>query len=279
VKIYVHRGAKAKLRRLGARRAVDLALADKRIVELVAGRIRVELTPRWSNGLKVLERRQRIRRLSTGVRGLDELLGGGLEEGYVTELVGEFGAGKTQLCHQLAVMVQLPREEGGLGARALYIDTEGTFRPERVISIARYRGLDPEEALENIVYVEAGEEDVLVEAILGLEKLEVGLVEIDSIAFPYISPRSIREARRNWGRLTSILKLLSQWGGIAVITNVERGDRSFGDPYTSMWVDTRVMLRPLGGGVVEAKVVMPRSPLSTRMRICEEGLLDLEVEE
>ncbi|RLE70037.1 MAG: DNA repair and recombination protein RadA, partial [Thermoprotei archaeon] len=97
------------------------------------------------------EERKRIAYISTGVRALDDLLEGGVETRAITELIGEFGAGKTQLCHQLAVMVQLPREEGGLGARALYIDTEGTFRPERVISIARYRGLDPEEALENIV--------------------------------------------------------------------------------------------------------------------------------
>ncbi|MEM0309217.1 MAG: helix-hairpin-helix domain-containing protein, partial [Thermofilaceae archaeon] len=89
------------------------------------------------------EERKRIAYISTGVRALDDLLEGGIETRAITELIGEFGAGKTQLCHQLAVMVQLPRERGGLSGRALYIDTEGTFRPERIISMARYRGLDP----------------------------------------------------------------------------------------------------------------------------------------
>ena len=93
--------------------------------------------------------------ISTGVRGLDELLEGGVETQAITEFIGEFGAGKTQLCHQLAVMVQLPVEKGGLEAKALYIDAEGTFRPERIIQIAKYRGIQPEQALENIIYARA----------------------------------------------------------------------------------------------------------------------------
>ena len=70
-------------------------------------------------------------------------------------VVGEFGSGKTQLCHQLAVMVQLPEERGGLGAKAIYIDTENTFRPERIMQMARARGLDPDQALNNIFYARA----------------------------------------------------------------------------------------------------------------------------
>ena len=76
--------------------------------------------------------------------------------GAVTELVGPAGSGKTQLCHQLAVMVQLPPSRGGLGAGALYVDTEGTFRPERIVAMAEYRGLDPEEALERVKQIAAG---------------------------------------------------------------------------------------------------------------------------
>ncbi|MEM1909975.1 MAG: ATPase domain-containing protein, partial [Thermofilaceae archaeon] len=64
-------------------------------------------------------------RLTTGVKSIDELLGGGLRVGDVYEFAGEFGTGKTQLCHQLSVTVQLPRERGGLSGGAVYIDTEG----------------------------------------------------------------------------------------------------------------------------------------------------------
>ncbi|MEM3137525.1 MAG: helix-hairpin-helix domain-containing protein, partial [Thermofilaceae archaeon] len=72
------------------------------------------------------EERKNIAYISTGVKALDDLLEGGIETRAITELIGEFGAGKTQLCHQLAVMVQLPRERGGLSGKALYIDAEGT---------------------------------------------------------------------------------------------------------------------------------------------------------
>ena len=113
--------------------------------------------------------------ISTGVRALDDLLDGGVEVGSITEFIGEFGAGKTQLCHQLAVMVQLPRDRGGLAARALYIDTEGTFRPERVVQIARHRGLDPEKTLENIIYARAYNSDHLY--YLLSKSVRVGLVE------------------------------------------------------------------------------------------------------
>ena len=70
-------------------------------------------------------------RISTGSKSFDDLLGGGLETKAVTEVYGEFGTGKTQLCHTLCVLVQRDRLAGGLGAKALYIDTENTFRPER----------------------------------------------------------------------------------------------------------------------------------------------------
>ncbi len=275
MRVYVYRGVGARLRRLGARRALDVALCDPDILRLT-GRVRVVLSPRTSTAAEVAERRRGLERLSTGSSRLDELLGGGLEVGYITELVGEYGAGKTQLCHQLAVMAQLPPGEGGLGSRVLYIDTEGTFRPERIVSMAEYRGLDPREALENIVYVEAQSLDDLVEAVLSIGRLGVGLVVVDSIAYPFISPRSVGEARRSWGRLAALLKRLASWSGVAVVTNVERGGRAVGDPYTSMWVDVRVRLSPLGGGSVEALRLMPRSARACRLVIREEGVLDAQ---
>merc|ERR1712124_79861 len=51
--------------------------------------------------------------LSTGSKDLDELLGGGIETGSITELYGEFRTGKTQLCHTLCVTCQLPLDQGG----------------------------------------------------------------------------------------------------------------------------------------------------------------------
>lgn len=75
--------------------------------------------------------------LSTGSRELDKLLGGGIETGSITEISGEFRTGKTQLCHTMAVMCQLPIGQGGGEGKCLYIDTEGTFRPERLLSVSK----------------------------------------------------------------------------------------------------------------------------------------------
>jgi len=88
--------------------------------------------------------------ISTGCNSLDYLLGGGIEIGAVTELYGAGGVGKTQLCYTLAVTVQLPPSKGGLEGCCLYIDSEGTFRPERIAQIARSKSFDPEQVLEKI---------------------------------------------------------------------------------------------------------------------------------
>lgn len=82
------------------------------------------------------QRRQEIVYISSGSKELDKLLGGGFETGSITELFGEFRTGKTQICHTLAVTCQLPVEQGGGAGKCLYIDTEGTFRPERMVEIA-----------------------------------------------------------------------------------------------------------------------------------------------
>ncbi|MFC7228862.1 DNA repair and recombination protein RadA [Salinirubellus salinus] len=94
----------------------------------------------FETGTSVLERRERIGKLKFLIPELDEMLGGGVETQSITEVYGEFGAGKSQITHQLAVNVQLPADHGGLEGRCVFIDTEDTFRPERIDEMAR--GLD-----------------------------------------------------------------------------------------------------------------------------------------
>ena len=105
---------------------------------------------RFMTGTKALEEREAVIRITTGASSLDELLGGGIETMSITEVFGEARMGKTQLCHTLAVGVQLGLDCGGAGGKAIVIDTEGTFRPERIVQIAERYGLNPEEVLENI---------------------------------------------------------------------------------------------------------------------------------
>nr|NIS14388.1 DNA repair and recombination protein RadA [Thermoplasmata archaeon]NIS22232.1 DNA repair and recombination protein RadA [Thermoplasmata archaeon]NIT80113.1 DNA repair and recombination protein RadA [Thermoplasmata archaeon]NIW91091.1 DNA repair and recombination protein RadA [Thermoplasmata archaeon]NIY06481.1 DNA repair and recombination protein RadA [Thermoplasmata archaeon] len=104
----------------------------------------------FETGTEVMERRKVVGKVLTGSEALDELLGGGFETQAITELFGEFGSGKTQLGHQMAVNVTKPVEDGGLGATTIFIDTENTFRPERIIQMAEGQGLDGEEVLSQI---------------------------------------------------------------------------------------------------------------------------------
>ena len=97
-----------------------------------------------------LEKRRSMLRCSTGSSTLDELLLGGIETQAVTEFYGEFGSGKSQICHTLCAIARQPIESGGLDSSTIYIDTEGTFRPERVQEIARARGFDPVQVLKNV---------------------------------------------------------------------------------------------------------------------------------
>ncbi|MBS3795316.1 MAG: DNA repair and recombination protein RadA [Candidatus Thorarchaeota archaeon] len=107
----------------------------------------------------LLERRKNAGKISTGSKAVDELLGGGVETQGLTEMYGSFRSGKTQMAHQLAVNVQRPREEGGLDATAIFVDTEGTFRPERLVHMAEAVGLDTEEVLKNVVWARAYNSD------------------------------------------------------------------------------------------------------------------------
>jgi DNA repair protein RadA len=115
----------------------------------------------FRTGKDVFEQRKEVRKLGTRVPELDALLGGGLETQAITELYGEFGSGKSQIVHQMAVNVQLPEDEGGLNGSAIYIDTENTFRPERIEQMVIGLGTDadPQEFLEHIHVARAHSSD------------------------------------------------------------------------------------------------------------------------
>lgn len=95
-------------------------------------------------------RRNNIEKISTGSIELDNLLRGGIETKAVTQFYGDFGSGKTEICHSLATIVSQDKSKGGVDGKCIYIDTEGSFRPERISGIAKARGFDSDLALENI---------------------------------------------------------------------------------------------------------------------------------
>ncbi|MBO7210013.1 MAG: DNA repair and recombination protein RadA, partial [Methanobrevibacter sp.] len=143
----------ADMMRLATATAKELAVKAE-IGEGVAEKV-IEAARRaekidFETAFDVMERRRDVGRITTGSKGVDELIGGGIETQAITEVFGEFGSGKSQISHELAVTVQLPKEKGGLDGECVFIDTENTFRPERVEQIADAFGLDREEVLRKI---------------------------------------------------------------------------------------------------------------------------------
>jgi DNA repair protein RadA len=133
----------------------------------------------------IWEKRKQLNHLTTNSSNLDEILAGGIEPGSVTEFYGEYRTGKTQIAHQLCVNVQLPYEEGGLEGNALYIDTEATFRPERIIQMAEAKDLDYNNILKNITVGRAYNSDhqvlLIQEASKIVKEKNIKLVVVDSI--------------------------------------------------------------------------------------------------
>jgi DNA repair protein RadA len=133
----------------------------------------------------IWEHRKNIARITTGSQELDDVLGGGVETGSLIEFFGEFRTGKTQIMHQLCVNAQLPEEKGGLEGKALYIDTEGTFRPERIIQMAEGLDLDHKEVLKNIIFGRAYNSDhqivLIKEASNLIKEKNIKLIVVDSL--------------------------------------------------------------------------------------------------
>jgi len=208
----------------------------------------------FETGDKILERRESIGKLTTGSKALDALLGGGLETRAMTEFYGEFGSGKTQIAHQLVVNVQLAPEEGGLSGSAIMIDTENTFRPERIKDMAEGVGLDFTEVLKNvhvaraynsnhqILLVDKAQE--LADELKETEK-PVRLLIIDSATAhfrsEYVGRGTLSERQKINKHLHDALRFGDLNNAVVMITNQVqvRPDAFFGDP-----------TRPIGGHIV-----------------------------
>ncbi|CAD6621421.1 XXYS1_4_G0004590.mRNA.1.CDS.1 [Saccharomyces cerevisiae] len=173
-------------------------------------------------------RRSELICLTTGSKNLDTLLGGGVETGSITELFGEFRTGKSQLCHTLAVTCQIPLDIGGGEGKCLYIDTEGTFRPVRLVSIAQRFGLDPDDALNNVAYARAYNADhqlrLLDAAAQMMSESRFSLIVVDSVMALYrtdfsgrgeLSARQMHLAKF----MRALQRLADQFGVAVVVTN------------------------------------------------------------
>ena len=204
----------------------------------------------FETGDVLLEKLKERKHLTTGSKALDELLGGGFETQAITELFGEFGSGKTQIAHQLCVNVQLPEEEGGLNGEAIFIDTENTFRPERILQMAEALGLDGKEALRKIHVASAfnsNHQMMLVERAMEVAKeYPIKLLVVDSLTghfrAEYIGRGALAERQQKLNKhMHSLLKFARVYNAVICVTNqvAARPDVFFGDP-----------TQPIGGHIV-----------------------------
>ena len=199
---------------------------------------------------ELYNKRKNIERISTGSKCFDELLGGGFEVNAITEIYGEFGSGKTQICHTSAVMVQQKITDGGLEGGVIYVDTENTFRPERIVSISKARNIDHVSVLENIVVAKAfnsaHQELIIHEIGKIIENNNIKLLVLDSAIShyraEYLGRAMLSERQQKINRLMHVLIRISETYKIAVIlTNQIQSvpDTLFGDPF-----------RPTGGNII-----------------------------
>jgi len=299
-----------KLRELGFHTVESVATASLKELEQVgigaskaleiikAARSSFELS--FIRADELLKMRENVLRLTTGSKALDELLGGGLETQTITEFYGEYGSGKSQVCHQLCVNVQLSPERGGLNGAALYIDTENTFRTERIAQMAGHLGLKTEDVARKIIFAEAFTSDhqmFLVEnADTVIKENGIRLIIVDSLTShfrsEYLGREMLAERQQKLNmHLHKLIRLGRAFNAAIAVTNqvMAKPDVFFGDAihpigghivgHTS---HTRVFLRKSARGPVRiARLVSsPYLPEGEKVfKVTENGIEDLEEED
>lgn len=261
----------------------------KKVIAIARANIEIE----FSTGEELMQKRERVMKIQTGSVEFDKLLGGGVETGAITEAYGQFGAGKSQLAHVLAVRCQLPVEKGGCGEDAVtvFIDTEGTFRPERIVQMSEAAGIDPEKALKNIKVARAFNSDH--QALLA-EKVEdlinsghnVKLVIVDSLMShfrsEFIGRGTLADRQQKINKHMHVLmKLADKHNLCAYVTNqvMSKPDMFFGDPTAAIGGNIvghnstyRIYLRRGKKGTRVAKMVdSPSLPESEAVFVVDEN--------
>jgi DNA repair protein RadA len=224
------------------------------IGEATAGKIingaRQMLEMGFTSADKVWEQRQAMAKITTGSESLDNLLGGGVETQAITEVYGGFGSGKTQIAFQLAVNVQLPKKKGGLNSNCLFIDTENTFRPNRIIELAKAMDLKEKEVLKNIFVARAYNSDhqmfLIEKASEMIEENNVKLIIVDSLTShfraEYMGRGQLAPRQQKLNKHLHALQRMADAHNLAVyVTNQVQANPAilFGDP-----------TKPVGGHIV-----------------------------
>lgn len=248
------------------------------------------LEKRFITATTLYHKRKSIGRISTGSKNLDTLLGGGIETSSITEIYGEFGTGKTQLCHTACVIVQQSIPAGGLNGGVLYVDTENTFRPERIEMISKLKNLDPLKVLDNVIvakaYSSSHQELILSEAGKIIESKNIKLLIVDSIISLYrseflgLSTLSLRQQRLN-KLMHNIMRIAETYEIAVILTNQVQsspdsffGNNSFKAAGGNIFAHSstyRIFLRKSGRNRIARIVDSPCHPESEALFFIGEG--------
>ena len=246
------------------------------------------------SGNALLDRRKTVQKLTSGTSSMDELLGGGFETQSICEVFGEFGSGKTQIGHQLAVNTILPISQGGLNGEVFYIDTEDTFRPERIAQMAEAVGMDPQDALDRIHVARAynsAHQMLLVDEIKRMAKsIDVKLVIVDSLTShfraEYVGRGMLASRQQKLNKHLKELKQLSDvQNALILVTNQVMSNPAalWGDPTKAIGGHIvghastfRLYLRKSKGGRRIARLIdSPNLPEGEAVfTVTDEGLKD-----
>ena len=218
---------------------VDVGGVSEATAKKMIAAARSSMDMGFESGEELLKRREKVMRITTGSKAFDNLVGGGFETGAITECFGEFGSGKTQIGHILAINCQKDDPD----AVAVYIDTENTFRPERIQQLAKGAGLEPEKVLKNIKVARAYNSDhqmllaEKVEDLIKKEGLKVKVVIVDSLTAhfraEFIGRGTLAERQQKLNRHMHTLLRLADTNNLCVyVTNqvMAKPDMFFGDP-------------------------------------------------
>jgi len=230
--------------------ADDIEIGESSAAKIIAGAKRMANIGGFLTGSDLLERRRKVQKLTCQSSSLDNLLGGGFETQSIAEVYGEFGSGKTQIGHQLAVTATMPLTERGLDGEVFYIDTEDTFRPERIIQMATGLNLDPDKILAQIHVARAynsAHQVLLVDEIKRSTKNHnVKLVIVDSLTAhfraEFVGRGMLADRQQRLNRHMHDLKQIADINNaLVLVTNQvqSKPDAFFGDPN-----------RPIGGHIV-----------------------------
>ncbi|KAK9829745.1 hypothetical protein WJX72_007642 [[Myrmecia] bisecta] len=229
-------------------------LSEAKIDKMVEAAKKLCPTMGWQSAKEVeMQRNKDIVKISTGAQAVNELLGGGIESRAITEIFGEYRTGKTQICLTMCVTTQMAVEDGGGFGKVAFIDTEGTFRPDRIRPIAERFGMDADAVLDNIIHARAYTHEQQLELLTPLaakmSEEPFKLLIMDSITAnlrtDFSGRGELADRQQKLGQMMAKLKKIAEEFNVAiVITNQVMSDPSGGAMFVA---DPK---KPVGGHVI-----------------------------